>query len=190
MSAHLSYLRYVLRHKWYVLRAGLLLNGWRPAWVLRLLVHDLSKFRPGEWRPYVAMFYGVPGQRSDARHPFEIAWLKHIHRNPHHWQHWLLQQDDGKQLVLLIPPVVVDEMVCDWVGAGQKINGPLTMREAVVETLKWYTANAAVMKLRTPVRLRVELQLVELAARVGIVGAQITTSLETVTIPRGRVGHA
>lgn len=25
---------------------------------------------------------------------FNRAWLLHIHRNPHHWQHWVLINDD------------------------------------------------------------------------------------------------
>jgi hypothetical protein len=71
MGPHLRYLRYVLMHKLYVFMAGVAL--WRVsskvyvrprlrflAWVWRLLVHDLSKFRPSEWRPYVASFYGTP----------------------------------------------------------------------------------------------------------------------------------
>lgn len=66
--AHLRYLRYVLVHKWWVLVAGLRVwpvygRDWReaPAWfayLWRLLIHDWSKFLPGEWGPYVANFYG------------------------------------------------------------------------------------------------------------------------------------
>ena len=54
MSAHLRYLSYVLRHKWFVLQAGLLQKA--PLW--RLVIHDWSKFLPAEWGPYVANFYG------------------------------------------------------------------------------------------------------------------------------------
>jgi hypothetical protein len=65
---HLKYLRYVLLHKFYVLRAGLAIRkvigdtGKEVfvAWLWRLLVHDLSKFGRAEWSPYVANFYG-PG---------------------------------------------------------------------------------------------------------------------------------
>jgi hypothetical protein len=53
MRAHLRYLTYVLRHKWFVLVAGLRVGV--PVW--RLLAHDLSKFSPAEWGPYVANFY-------------------------------------------------------------------------------------------------------------------------------------
>jgi hypothetical protein len=56
VRAHAKYLRYLLRHKWYVLRAGLKTGA--PLW--RLIVHDASKFRPREWRPYVRKFYTQP----------------------------------------------------------------------------------------------------------------------------------
>jgi hypothetical protein len=55
MTSHLKYLHYVLRHKWYVLRAGLATGA--PLW--RLVIHDWSKFSPAEWSPYVRMFYGL-----------------------------------------------------------------------------------------------------------------------------------
>lgn len=56
MKAHLRYLSYVLRHKWFVLLAGLRVRA--PLW--RLLIHDWSKFTPAEWGAYVATFYGHP----------------------------------------------------------------------------------------------------------------------------------
>lgn len=59
MKAHLKYLRYVVAHKLYVLRAGLCIHPWyHPLWLWRLLVHDWSKFLPAEWTPYVHAFYG------------------------------------------------------------------------------------------------------------------------------------
>jgi len=57
MNAHLKYLSYVVRHKWFVFLAGLRVGG-IPLW--RLLIHDWSKFTPAEWRPYVQSFYTNP----------------------------------------------------------------------------------------------------------------------------------
>ena len=53
MKAHLKYLRYVLVHKWHVLQ-----ECWRLNIKWRGIVHDLSKFSPAEWGPYVDRFYG------------------------------------------------------------------------------------------------------------------------------------
>lgn len=71
MKAHLLYLRYVLRHKWFVLVAGRRTGA--PLW--RLLIHDWSKFLPSEWAPYVQMFYG-PFQVGK---PVEISSWEGIH---------------------------------------------------------------------------------------------------------------
>jgi len=93
MKKHLKYLSYVIRHRWYVfvecLKMGLVWRG---------LVHDLSKFLPSEWFPYVNYFNGEWRCKGDVppdykapqeiKADFDLAWLKHQHRNPHHWQYW------------------------------------------------------------------------------------------------------
>jgi hypothetical protein len=56
MKKHFQYLSYVVRHKWFVLLAGLRTGA--PLW--RLIIHDWSKFLPCEWFPYVNYFYGQP----------------------------------------------------------------------------------------------------------------------------------
>lgn len=201
IRAHLAYLRYVLLHKLYVFRAGVLINGYSLPWLWRLAVHDLSKFSRAEWSPYVCKFYGPPAHEvaerevfnHRAKHhtqetwmdedalksvigirttkinherdrDFQHAWLHHIHHNPHHWQHWILQQDDGRQFVLLPPKgAIINEMIADWIGAGSKINAHPTMMVCVAETIVWYVANASKMQLRQPVRHHVEETLVALA---------------------------
>lgn len=116
MRPHLQYLAYVVRHKWFVFRAGLRTGA--PLW--RLLVHDWSKFTPAEWGPYVRKFYGG-WERLDE---FDQAWLHHQHHNPHHWQHWLLREDSGLLKLLRMPDDLVREMVADWMGAGRAIRLP------------------------------------------------------------------
>ena len=128
---HLRYLWYVLRHRWYVFveccRLGIIWRG---------LTHDLSKFRPSEWFAYTEFFYGVAieilhevdgkidtteaEQVFAARKvAFNLAWLKHIHRNPHHWQNWRLRKDNGSTKLIPMPSKYVKEMLADWRGAGK-----------------------------------------------------------------------
>jgi hypothetical protein len=77
--------------------------------------HDRSKWDSEEYDAYDAYFYGE--RDEDA---FNLAWLHHIHNNPHHWQHWLLMNDDGKYrdpdkvIPLEMPKVYALEMVADW----------------------------------------------------------------------------
>ena len=133
MKSHLRYLSYVLRHKWFVFLAGLKTGA--PLW--RLLVHDWSKLTPVEWRPYVLSFYG-PWKYSE-RPPevvaaFDRAWLHHQHANPHHWQHWVLREDDGAVKLLPVPDDLLREMLADWAGAGRAITGKWGAAE-------WYAKN-------------------------------------------------
>lgn len=126
MRKHWRYLVYLLRHKWFVLVAGVKIGA--PLW--RLIIHDWSKFLPSEWFPYVEYFYGDWTKRAEKLESdtliyeaFNVAWLKHQHRNAHHWQHWVLRQDSGNIEYLEVPLPTVREMVADWSGAGRAITG-------------------------------------------------------------------
>jgi hypothetical protein len=157
MKKHFQYLKYLLRHKWYVMLAcfsrGLFLRG---------IVHDLSKFRPSEWMAYAEYFYGekltdeqvkdnwrreqalfgyrITLDKETKRNRFNVAWLLHQHRNPHHWQHWVLKNDDGTTLALEMPRNAALEMLADWEGAGMAITGKREYQE-------WYLKNRHKMLL-------------------------------------------
>lgn len=163
MSKHRAYLGYVLRHKWFVLLAGI---KYRVPF-LQLLVHDWSKFLPGEWRPYAEWFYGNGGggwhpvlkdaaedrrlgavARNDA---FLAAFVLHLHRSPHHWQHWILTPDavDRPTRAFEMPERYAREMVADWAGAGRAITGRW-------ETAEWYLTRGPREKLHPATRAFVE----------------------------------
>jgi hypothetical protein len=111
---HWKYLKAVLRHKKFVLLAGW---GKVPLW--RLLIHDWSKFTPAEWPQYARSFYGPQPRTQATRDAFDRAWLHHQHLNLHHWQAWVLREDDGVTKVLPMPGVYRAEMVADWRGANR-----------------------------------------------------------------------
>ena len=78
---------------------------------LTCVAHDASKTDQDEYEAYDNYFYG---NRSFAVvEEFNKAWLAHIHKNPHHWQHWLLQHDDEGLEILDMPYVFIIEMICD-----------------------------------------------------------------------------
>lgn len=163
MKAHWQYLKYVLRHKWYVFLWCC--HYWIP---LAGIVHDLSKFRPREWFPYVDKFYGgewperhygdvraALGDKYtqpwvDAR--FDEAWNHHQKRNPHHWQYWVLREDSGATKALDMPMRYRKEMLADWRGAGMAIKGK-------DETPQWYMKSHDRMILHPDTRYWVEQQL-------------------------------
>lgn len=77
--------------------------------------HDASKSELDEYFAYDAYFYG--GNRSyQVVQNFNIAWLLHIHRNHHHWQFWILHNDDPDEgmVILDMPYKYILEMICDW----------------------------------------------------------------------------
>jgi len=149
-SMHYRYLKYVLRHKWYVLKASRRLGiTWRG------LLHDLSKFSSKEWSPYVYYFYGskvIP--KYDAA--FDKAWLHHQHHNRHHWQHYILHNDDGSIEYVEMPLTYVKEMVADWVGAGLAQGNP--------DTQAWWLSNCHKIKLHEKSRSQVVKLLEEIGA--------------------------
>jgi len=157
---HWTYLRYVLKHKWFVFvecyKLGIPWLGF---------VHDWSKFLSSEWWAYVRYFHGnyptlteLHGDwrnlydgltKEDVQCQFDIAWLYHQHRNKHHWQYWILVQDEDENKLLEMPDRYQKEMLADWRGAGLAIFGKDNTKE-------WYQKNKDKMQLHPNTRKRIE----------------------------------
>ena len=142
------YFRYLLWHKWCVYKACR-----RRGLIWRGITHDMSKFLPSEFISYARYFHGKWPSRKDVKtnvlhwggHPdsltsegvreaWEYAFMKHVHRNEHHWQHWLFTNKKGQTKPLRIPVKAYLEMLSDWDGSGISITGNL-------DTYEWYTRN-------------------------------------------------
>lgn len=112
--------------------------------------HDSSKTMGDEYHPYDVYFYG--GNRShQVVQEFNVAWLKHIHRNPHHWQYWILVNDDPENgdVVLSMPYNYIIEMICDWWSFS-------FVKDQPYEIFDWYDAHKDHMKLAESTRGVVE----------------------------------
>lgn len=156
---HLLYLRYLIRHKWFVALAC-----WRYGLIWQGIVHDWTKFLPSEWFAYVENFYGrgaelrkfvAPNfsarrERGRLQAAFDRAWLRHQHRSPHHWQHWILREDSGAMFPVPMPLPCVFEMLADWEGAGRAITGRRGSPRG------WYLANRHNIQLHPETREIVE----------------------------------
>ena len=112
--------------------------------------HDYSKTNFDEYDAYDAYFYGENKSHKVLR-DFREAWLKHIHRNRHHWQHWVLINDDPNEgeIVLDMPHVYIIEMICDW-WAFSWNKGNLD------EIFSWYDEHKNYIKLSDKTRQCVE----------------------------------
>lgn len=112
--------------------------------------HDRSKDDREEYAAYDKYFYG--GQRTQAvEEEFNKAWLHHIHNNPHHWQYWVLINDEADEgvIVLRMPYRYVIEMICDW-WAFSWSKGNL------YEIFDWYDNHKDYMKLHKDTKELVE----------------------------------
>lgn len=112
--------------------------------------HDASKTEPEEYDAYDAYFYGNNRSYSVVQN-FKNAWLRHIHNNPHHWQHWILINDEPKEgmVVIDMPYIYVVEMICDW-WSFSWTKGDLN------EIFGWYEDRKDYMKLSANTRISVE----------------------------------
>jgi hypothetical protein len=152
IRAVITYLQYVFRHKYFVYREGRKLGVSR--W--QLFVHDWTKFSRAEFEPYVVYFNlkdrwaHDPVKKRQVKDEFDRAWLHHIHKNPHHWQHWVLRTDTEGVKVLEIPDKFVREMCADWEGVGAAFGQPMG------HAARWYIQNRETMALHPLTRLRVE----------------------------------
>jgi hypothetical protein len=157
---HLKYLKYVLRHKWFVM-----VECFRHGLYYRGIKHDISKFFPSEWIPYTNFFYGKSGSSIKSKRDstgyykptdtgdkaFDFAWFIHQKRNDHHWQWWVLLEDGGGFKILEMSVNAVFEMLCDWCGAS-KAQG----HGGWEGVFAWYEANAHKMRLHPASRDLVE----------------------------------
>lgn len=120
--------------------------------------HDSSKYKTVpdsenyydlkcEYDAYAEYFYGERNELVDNR--FDHAWLSHIHQNPHHWQHWLLQNDEDGLKTLDMPYVFICEMICDWWSFSWKQN-------KLDEIFNWYEEHKSRIILSAKTRTTVE----------------------------------
>lgn len=143
----MTYALVTIRHKWFVLLAGLRLGV--PLW--RLLIHDWHKFTPAELSHYNRQFYGDKGDPVG----FATAWLHHQNNGAHHWEYWITRSDHSRggsgafNGCLPMPEVYVREMVADWMGAARTYS-------ISAEVQPWLDENYHKMKLHplTVERLR------------------------------------
>lgn len=123
--------------------------------------HDKSKSDIEEYNAYDQYFYGGIKTKEVIQN-FNKAWLKHIHLNPHHWQHWVLINDDSEtgEIILDMPYGYIIEMICDWWSFSWK-NGEL------FEIFNWYEKHKDYIKLSDRTRKIVEDILLKMKTKLG-----------------------
>lgn len=116
---------------------------------LHIRTHDASKNDVEEYGPYDEYFYGR-NKSAAVKANFNKAWLHHIHQNPHHWQHWVLIEDDDPSgyICIEMPLDYVYEMICDWWSFSWRSGN-------LIEIFDWYEKHKS-MKLHPKTKAVVE----------------------------------
>ena len=164
MKKLLKYLSYVIKHKFYV---GVFLFNEGYYW--QALTHDISKFRWFPFKTYANYFYGEREPEGDSEtgyskpittidKDFDMAWLLHQKINPHHWQFWILLEDDGGIKMIDMPKKYWKEMICDWYGASIA-TGKSNFSNYRSNTKRWYIAHRDIIKLSDQTRKEVDWEL-------------------------------
>lgn len=112
--------------------------------------HDESKYDVAEYDAYDKYFYGN-NRSAKVMNDFRRAWLHHIHANPHHWQYWVLVNDDPEEgtIALEMDHKYVIEMICDWWSFSWKTGN-------LYEIFDWYEKHKEHMILHKNTRKLVE----------------------------------
>lgn len=95
--------------------------------------HDASKWSHEEFEAYAKYFY--TNENNEAN--FNKAWNHHQKVNPHHWQYWVLIQEDTNADRYKCLPMDIEyivEMVCDWWSFSFK-------KSDLTEIFSWYNKN-------------------------------------------------
>jgi hypothetical protein len=152
MKSHINYFIKLLRHKYYVFIGCMKLGV--PIYLA--LIHDIDKYLPNIWFPYVDNFYNKDGTSKSIRdktgaydpnsqtNKFMEAWIHH-QKNKHHWQAWCSIGDSGTISPIDMPEVYIREMVADWYGAGKAYGN----NDSPIE---WYEKNKNKMLLTNRTR--------------------------------------
>lgn len=109
---------------------------------IRIEDHDKSKYCPLEYPAYDEYFYPKKTDKTqdEINKAFAYAWNLHQKDNTHHWQFYVLLNDDGTTKVLDMEIHAILEMFCDWWSFSWKQNNPR-------EILDFYKYNRDKMQL-------------------------------------------
>ena len=111
----LGHTRNIITHKWWVFyyacRLGIPFRGF---------MHDWSKFSPIEFFESVKYYQGSssPIPACKEANGYSLAWQHHKGHNPHHYEYWIDNIDNGGTPIKM-PYKYVLEMIANYLAAGK-----------------------------------------------------------------------
>ena len=115
----INHFKTVCIHKYYVFKYMT-----KPGHPFRGFMHDWSKFSPIEFFESVKYFEGKvsPIVRCKQANGYSLAWQHHKGMNPHHYEYWVDNLDNGG-VAIKIPYKYIVELICDYLAAGRTYHG-------------------------------------------------------------------
>lgn len=126
-----GHLKNILVHKWWVFyyccKLGIPWQG---------ITHDLSKFSYTEFSESIKFYKGNSSPIPEAKRiqGYSLAWQHHKGRNPHHYEYWTDNYDNGITCIKM-PYNYVLELVADYIAAGKTYNGK---NFSLKQELEWW----------------------------------------------------
>ena len=129
----------------------------------KIMDHDDSKYSHKEYFAYDEYFYGNGKNTAEGINNFNKAWLHHIHNNPHHWQYWVLIEDNNSTPKPLdIPDNYIIEMVSDWWSfswreyiSSEDVDSTISYMK-LYNIFNWYDDHKDKMILTDSTRMKIE----------------------------------
>ena len=129
----------------------------------QIAMHDESKDSEKEYDAYDRYFYSE--RTPEIEKDFDYAWLHHLHNNKHHWQYWILKEDDSyvdrnnNSIIvkaLDMPDRYILEMICDWWSFSWSKYLKSHNKNDLYEVFNWYSDHADKILLSSSTETKVE----------------------------------
>ena len=121
----------ICKHKYWVgkycFKMGLYWQG---------IMHDMSKFSPIEFFESAKYYQGNKSPIDECKkiNGLSYGWQHHKGRNPHHYEYWVDNLDNGGK-PLLMPKKYAKELIADYLGAGKAYMGK---HFTYIKELNWW----------------------------------------------------
>lgn len=116
MKRFLAYFLYIVKHKWRVFIIG---KHFKLSLYQRIF-HDMSAFSPKEFFEYAHAMFTSDGRFSfEPNDAFDYAFLLHTKHNKHHWQYWVILDENNDPYPLEMDYEYVLEYVVDLLAIGR-----------------------------------------------------------------------
>lgn len=115
----IKHFKTICKHKHYVRK-----YCWKMGMYWQGVTHDMSKFSPIEFFESAKYYQGSrsPIDACKEENGVSYGWQHHKGRNPHHYEYWIDNLDNGGT-PLLMPSKYIKELIADYLGAGHAYMG-------------------------------------------------------------------